>query len=140
MAWGTIAAWWGAISGTLANVVIVWNFCRDRPRIKVNVKTNMRLTPNTFTNDPNEPFILITALNIGKYPVYLSKAWLNLKNSSQSILMAGPNNFKTEKLEPGLSRDFVAKQSQIDLDNLKEAYVCDAVGRKFKCKIYPLKS
>lgn len=140
MAWDTIAAWWGAIFGTLANIVIVWNFFRDRPRIKVTVKMNMKLTvPNPFTNDPNDTFVLVTAANVGRYPVYLAKAWFTLKNSSQSLLMAGPDNFKTEKLEPGLSRDFVGKQSQIDLNNLKEAYVCDAVGRKFKCRVYPEK-
>ena len=97
---------------------------------------NMKLTiPNPITNEPNENFVLVTAANVGKYPVYLTKAWFTLKNSSQSLLMAGPNNFKTEKLQPGLSRDFIGKQSQIDVNNLKAAWVCDAVGRKWKCKI-----
>lgn len=131
----TIAAWWGAVSGTLASVVIVLNFSRDKARVKVTVKMNMRLIPNTLTDDPNEAVILVTASNIGKYPVYLSKAWFTLKNSPDSLLLAGPINFKTEKLDPGLSRDFPAKQSQIDVNKLKEASVCDAVGREWKCKV-----
>jgi hypothetical protein len=135
MVWDTIAAWWGAISGTLASAVIAWNFFRDRPRVKVSVTKNMRITPNYITENTEENFILITAANTGKYPVYLSKAYFTLRASSKSLLLAGPNNLKTERLEPGLSRDFIGVQDKNDLSDLKKAIVCDAVGRKFECKI-----
>lgn len=136
MSGGTIVAWWGAVLGTVGTAIHVWNFWRDRPRVKVSVKTDMRLTtPNPFSVDPNEDFIVITASNMGKHPVYLSKAWVTLRTSPKSFLLGGPTNFKTEKLEPGLSRDFIGKESGIDVGNLKEAWVCDAVNHTFKCKI-----
>ncbi|MBA7674004.1 hypothetical protein ES703_82211 [subsurface metagenome] len=46
---------------------------------------------------------MITANNTGKYPVYLSKAYFicSRRSPKKYILFTGPNNFKTEKLEPG---------------------------------------
>lgn len=129
MVWDTIAAWWGAVSGTLASAVIVWNFCRDRPKIKVNVNINPIL---------NENYIKVTASNIGKYPVYLEGVGLTLKNSLGSYQMNAqmePHIFINPKLDPGLSKEFVFKIKQTEEDNLKEAWVCDAVGRVWRCKL-----
>ena len=127
MTGGMLVAWWGAILGTIGSALSMWNLWRDRPQIKVSVKKDIRLTNNLEKN-----FILITAANIGKYPVYLSKAYFTLRTSSQSLLLTGQ---KTGKLEPGLSQDFICVQDKLNLNDLKEAIVRDAVGRKFKCKI-----
>jgi len=125
---GILVAWWGAILGTVGTGLSVWNFWRDRPRIKVSVKNDM-------TNNPQERFILITAANVGRCPIYLSKAYFTIRTSTKYWLLTGSRNFSTKIVEPGLNRDFLVIQSEHNLSDLKEAYVEDAVGRKFKCKI-----
>ena len=95
----------------------------------------MSLLPNTLTDDPGEKILIITAANMGNQPVHLSKAWITQRRSRQSLLFTGPMNFSTASLEPGQKRDFLAIQSQFNLINLKKAYVVDAVGREFKCRI-----
>lgn len=132
-----IVAWWGAILGTIGTGLSVWNFWRDRPRIKVSLAKDIVLSENDMTNNPEEKFIVITAANVGKCPVYLYKAYFTLRNAQASagLVLGGPRNFHTEILNPGLKRDFPAVQSQCDLSKLKEACVVDAVERKFKCKV-----
>ena len=131
----TLVAWWGAILGTVGTGLSIWNFWRDRPRIKVSVAKDIQLSENDMTDNPEEKFIMITAANVGKHPVHLSKAYFTLRTSKQSLLLGGARNFSTGILNPGLKRDFPAIQSKLDLSNLKEAYVVDAVERNFKCKI-----
>ncbi|MFH1371465.1 MAG: hypothetical protein ABII09_09310 [Planctomycetota bacterium] len=132
---GTLIAWWGAILGTVGTGISIWNYWRDRPRIKVSVAKNIKLSENDMTDNPEEMFVMITAANVSKLPVYLSKAYFTLRTSTQSILLEGPHNFSTKILNPGLRRDFLAIQSRLDLSDIKEAYVVDAVDRKFKCKV-----
>lgn len=130
-----IVAWWGAVLGTIGTVLHVCKFLRDRPRVRVTVQKDITLLPNPLTDSPNEKILLITASNIGNQPVHLSKAWISQRRSKESLLLAGPMNFSTQILEPGKSRDFPCIQSQCNLTDLKKAYVADAVGRTFKCKI-----
>ncbi len=134
---GMVVAWWGAILGTVGTGLSVWNFWRDRPRIKVSVAKDMLLSENDMTDNPKEKFIVITAANVGRCPVHLYKAYFTLRNApaSEGLVLGGRRNFHTEILNPGLKRDFPAIQSKCDLRSLKEAYVVDAVERKFKCKI-----
>jgi hypothetical protein len=130
-----IVAWWGAVLGTVGTFLHLWKFLRDRPCVKVTVQKDMTLLPNELTNNPDEKFLFITAANMGNQPVHLSKAWFTQRRSKESLLLAGPTNFSTRTLEPGQRRDFPAIQRQCNLTDLKEAYVQDAVGRTFKCKI-----
>ncbi len=132
---GTFVAWWGAILGTIGTSLSIWNFWRDKPRIKVSVAKDMLLSENFMTDDPKEKFICITAANVGRCPVYLSKAYFTMRTSTKSWLLVGSRNFSTKILESGMNRDFLVIQKEHNLNDLKEAYVVDAVGRKFKCKI-----
>jgi hypothetical protein len=98
----------------------------------------MKISPNTITNNADQCFLIITANNVGKHPVHIAKAYVELSKPEQGkkfILLAGPDNFHTEELRPGLKRDFIGKQNGLDMANFKCAYVEDAVGRKFKCKV-----
>jgi hypothetical protein len=135
MSGGTFVAWWGAILGTVGTGLSIWNFWRDRPRIKVSVAKDIMLSENYLTDNPEEKFILITAANVGRHPVHLYKAYFTQRTATEALILTGPRNFGTEILNPGLKRDFPAIQSKLDLSNLKEAYVVDAIERKFKCKI-----
>ena len=132
---GILVAWWGAILGTLGTGLSIWNFWRDRPRIKVSVAKDILLSENDMTNNSKEKFIMITAANVGRYPVHLYKAYFTLRTSTKSLLLGGPRNFSTRVVEPGLKSDFPAIQSKLDLSDLKEDHVVDAIDRKFKCKI-----
>ncbi|MBN2590553.1 MAG: hypothetical protein JXA96_11885 [Sedimentisphaerales bacterium] len=135
MKYEIIVAWWGAILGTIGTFLHVWKFLRDRPRVKVTLQKDMTLLPKTLTDDPNEKILIITASNIGNQPVHLSKAYFSQRQSKEFLILAGPINFSTKILESGQRRDFPAIQSKCNLTNLKKAYVEDAVGRKFKCRI-----
>jgi hypothetical protein len=135
MRYEIVVAWWGAALGTIGTFLHVWKFLRDRPRVRVTVQKDMTLSPNRLTNNPKEKFVIITAANMGNQPVHLSKAYITLRRSKQSLILAGPTNFSTASLEPGLTRDFVGIQSQCNLIDSKKAYVVDAVGRKFKRRI-----
>lgn len=132
---GILVAWWGAILGTLGTGLSIWNFWRDRPRIKVSVAKDILLPENDMTNNSKEKFIMITAANVGRHPVHLYNAYFTLRTSTKSLILAGPRNFSTRIVEPGLKSDFPAIQSKCDLSDLSEAYVVDAVERKFKCKV-----
>ncbi len=80
--WDTAIAWYGAALGTVGTILGIKNYLRDRINIKVNVAKNHRLTtPNPISNNPDELFVIITANNVGKHPVHLSKAYFELKKT-----------------------------------------------------------
>ena len=132
---GTLVAWWGAILGTVGTGLSIWNFWRDRPRIKVSVGKDFVYSGNDMTDYPKGKCILIIAANVGRHPVHLYKAYFTLRSSTKSLLLTGPSNLCTEILNPGLVRNFPITQSKCDLADLRQAYVVDAVERKFKCKV-----
>jgi hypothetical protein len=88
-----------------------------------------------FDGQPRREVYIDTAANVGRHPVHLYKAYFTQRTATEALILTGPRNFGTEILNPGLKRDFPAIQSKLDLSNLKEAYVVDAIERKFKCKI-----
>lgn len=135
--WDIVVAYYGAVLGTAGTVLGVKNYLRDRIRVKIDIQKGMKIvSPNPITNNPDELLVVVTANNVGRHPVHLSKAWFELRKPKEDeILLVGPNNFHTEELKPGLSRVFLAKQSDLDLTDLKYACVQDAVGRKFKRKV-----
>jgi hypothetical protein len=119
--WDNVIAWYGAALGTVGTVLGIKNYLRDRVKIKVSVVKNYKLTtPNPISDRPDELFVIITANNLGKHPIHLSKAYFKLKKPGEGkkyILAAGPTNFSTEELKPGLKRDFVIKQSGLNCNS-----------------------
>lgn len=67
----------GAVIGTAGFVLGIVNYLRDRPEVRVTLDWDMAVTDNP-RYDPNKRWCVVTAANVGRRPIYISRASLKL--------------------------------------------------------------
>src|SRR5437879_4987797 len=73
-----ISAITGMVLGTAGFVLSLVNYFRDRSKIRVNLRWDMSVTPGDPRYDPRKKYAVISVSNIGRRPVYLGAAAIQL--------------------------------------------------------------
>ncbi len=95
--WATLL---GLLSGVTAIVLSVINYLRDKPRIKVTLQWDMKVTPNVVY-DSNKLWGVVTATNTGRRPIYISHAALRLPKGAENRILILKEGIGGEKLSEG---------------------------------------
>lgn len=132
-------AMWGALLSTFLAGFRVLEFLETRVRLVVRVSRNMKVHPKT-TEYGDKTYIVITAANPGRRPVFVEKAGLIVrrKRSNKTGGFISPESMRglNEPLAEGMSREFLMDQAGIeDKDGFRPdeyvAFVNDRTGRQF---------
>jgi hypothetical protein len=117
----TMAAWWGAISGTLVLVWEIFRWGRSGPRVRVTASPNMKLmTPGVGID--KKTYISVDAVNVGDSPTTLThfcactyKNWFDRargKKSQLFVISPGPESPIPYKLQVGERWSALTDQSR----------------------------
>lgn len=95
-----ITAMFGAIVGSVALVLSILNYLRDRAKIVVKLSWDMSVTNNP-PYDPSKKWALVTISNVGRRPVYLSHASLKLPRGSEFTHLVIKEGIQGQKVGEG---------------------------------------
>lgn len=121
-------AWYAAIVATGSAMVSAYNILRDRARLQVTVKADMKLAPSD-TSYGDATYVVVTAVNTGRRPITVTKVWFEKnKHAKPKLLLADSMKHGAKELSEGKWADYLGKQDQFD-PSLKYVCVEDSTGR-----------
>ncbi|MBI4834291.1 MAG: hypothetical protein HY811_05685 [Planctomycetes bacterium] len=106
---------WGGILATILAVLKIFEYRRDRANIKVKIGDNYtKVQPNGAVLTS----LIITAINVGRRPVTLSRAGLLMpRNSKQKYLLCADTNPRRLELTEGKSHDYYLDADKLIQEN-----------------------
>ena len=118
----TIAAWWGAIAGTLAIAWEIFRWFHSGPRLKLSASTNMQtVTPGLGIDETLR--VLLNVRNVGDSATtithFVGVAYANRfsrwrgKREKLFVVTTGPEAPVPFRLEPGATWSGMVIQSQV---------------------------
>lgn len=134
---GDVVAWYGAIVATASAVFVAYAILRDRVKVKVSARPNMRLITVGGPQDDDETYIVIEVSNVGRRPVHLQRLpYFTLKGEEGGLVVKG-DWAPAATIEEGRSASLFARQGSftVGLDKLKGVCVRDETGRVWKGKV-----
>jgi len=133
-----IAAILGMILGTAGLVLGILNHFRDRAKIIVILKWDMRFTDNPVYNS-RKSWAIISVANLGRRPIFISKAAIYLPKKYKARFIIAHESLKGKKLNEGdpeltyiLSQDGFEEYAK-DWKKIR-AIVYDCAGKKYYSK------
>ena len=128
-----VAAWWGAVTGTLVLVWDIVKWARDGARVHVEIQTGMVSTGGGLDDDDEETartqYILVTAVNRGDQPTTITNLlvhqfasrWKQFRKKGRTFftLPMGPSGGTAipHVLQPGTKWIGTLKQAGMNLDD-----------------------
>lgn len=133
----TTVAWYGAIVATVSAFIAISNYFRDRARIKIKYRKDVKVTAGPGPYDPNKIYFNITVINKGRRPVNISKAAIrNIgqdKKGKYSLLSDSFWHGRSRVLdEKSPTTEFLVEQDLINFENAWYIEVYDATGRRYR--------
>ena len=133
-----ISAIVGMLLGTAGFVIGVMNYLRDKPRVKVILKWDMRVTDNA-RYDASKLWGIITVTNIGRRPIFISIAALTVRKGFEHSHLIVVESVTGQKLSEGDAPvRFVVKQEGLEKYRRSwrdvRAHVEDSAGAKYLSK------
>ena len=128
-----VLAIWGATLSTLAILVDLARFKRDRARINVKVQGGYLVHPPNARYTASS-YILIVVTNSGQRPLTIVTAGLRPPRGhrAQWLLTADAYQRGKRELSEGQTTEFIMEESGIEFSSNKYvACVVDAAGRKY---------
>lgn len=135
-------AWYGAIVATAALGFTALNYWRDKARIKIQYKNNIKLWGNNPYYDTDKTYFNVSVINKGRRPIRVSKVWVqtDLKEDSSFIITDSmlPHTKKV-LTEDDPRGEYLAEQDSVDLTNGLYIGISDATGKVYKknLKFFP---
>ncbi|NOS67933.1 MAG: hypothetical protein HOO67_06270 [Candidatus Peribacteraceae bacterium] len=135
----TVLAMWGALVSTALAGFEGAKFYEGRSPVVVMLKRNMKVYPKT-TQYGDKTYIVITAANRGKSPVYISNAGMMVRKKPGSdaggFIAADAMRGSGEPILEGTGRDFFLDMEDLEKkhgygQNEYVAFVSDRTGRTF---------
>lgn len=71
LSWGSLIAGYAAVVSTITGVAQLWNYNRDRARIKVSAQNNMTMFGDLHFKN-NQVLSIVTIANLGRRPVTIT--------------------------------------------------------------------
>jgi len=119
----TLAAWWGAATGTFAVLWEVFRWLNEGPKLRISASTNMQIIQPGVGVQP-EKLVSVTVRNVGTSATTIThlcgciyKGWfarLRKRPASLFVITTGPESPVPFKLEPGCTWSGTALQSQLE--------------------------
>jgi hypothetical protein len=135
---GSVLALYGAVLSTLTAVVQIMNHFRDRAKVVLKVRKNMK---PLGAQDAGRTMVIISAINSGRRPVTITGFAANLlyKENEQSTDWYLPD------VRPGLPREITEggqvsaflNQDRVDFNSIAYWYAWDSTGRQFELNVAP---
>ena len=130
---GNVVAVYAAIVSTLTGSVQLWNFLRDRAKIRLSVQRNMEII-----GDPRyhgKKLVIVRVSNFGRRPVTITTVGAQTLFPHNHIIIPDCNPSLPHELTEGKSLIAIMEPRDFDFSTLAlwEAY--DAVGRPYRLPV-----
>lgn len=136
---GTLAVY-GAVLSTLTVVIQVSNHFRDRPKVVLTVRKNMRpVFPDRRYHGMT--LVIVTATNVGRRPVRIDGFAAGLlfqkgRKETDWILPDVHPPIRCETTESRTVSSFL-NQADVNFDSISHWYVWDSAGRHYRLNVAP---
>jgi len=129
-----IVAWYGAIIASASLIFAVYNIIRDNARVKVKYSFNNRIVGNPAPYKSDIKYIEIEAINAGRRPIRIDKAYIDFYNEDQKALFRDSFSDHRNKIltEENPRTSFLVEQKEIDVKNMRSVTVVSGTGGEFK--------
>jgi hypothetical protein len=135
-----ILAIYGAILSTLTATVQVINHLRDRARVRLTMRKNMR-SPNMGRRYDGMAMVIITATNVGRRPVTVTGFAMRplTKKGEKAVDFYLPDVRPPTPCEITEGKYVAAfvNQENVEFDAIDCWYAWDSAGREYRLKIAP---
>lgn len=131
-------AWYGAILATATAIAGGFAIWRDRGRLKVSVRPNVRFTESFGHYSKDRRYMAIEAVNAGRRPMKINFPHFKLKGKSGWLCVNGPwqpNDYLAEGEVATIYSDDMQEQYGDSLSQIKYVMVKDATGRTWKGRL-----
>ncbi len=136
-------AWYAAIVATFSvlvaaasGVVAAYSLLRDRAKLRVELKPNMKVFPAEPEYDKNKVYIMVRVVNAGRRPATVTHVWLEPRQKgAASMVFADCVKRGSQELTEGKSATYLAEQDAVDLQMFRYFCVCDSTGRTYRKRI-----
>jgi len=127
--------WYAAIVATLSFILSAYHIVRDRARVILKFRKNMRVH-GVPAYKPDKNYFVITVINRGRRPVTITRAGCKFRQKEKPWTIASDSFFYgSRELREGKSTDFLIEQPSIDFSRLLFIWADDATGRIYKKRI-----
>ena len=128
-------AWYAAVVGTLSMLIAAFNAWRDRPRVRVSARGNMKQLGDV----EEKSYIAITVVNAGRRPATITTVALKVRGKYD--LTAGESLRQQVELPEGGSRTYLIDQAdfnrQYTFSDIRYVFAVDTTGRVWKGEFHP---
>jgi len=133
----TAVAWYGAIVATISTLIALFNYLRDRPKIKIEYRKDIKIIGRQSLYDPSKTYFNITVINKGRRPINITKIAirvLDLPNKRKFYLLSDSFLITRNRIltEENPTTEFLVEQNLIDFDNAWYISVYDATGQEYR--------
>lgn len=130
----SIVAWYAAVVGTFGAIVWAYSVLRDRAKVKIQVRPNMKVFPGNTTYG-DETYVIVTVTNVGRRPITITHVWFETPNrADKKTLLADSLGHGSRELAEGKWADYPCVQSQL---STSLRYVCasDSTQREHRKRL-----
>jgi len=127
-------AWYAAIVATISAFVILLNYLRDRPKIKIKYMNNAKILPPGSIHDPSKTYFNISVINRGRRAIRIETAALKIISKEGHFILT--DSFLKNRIrvltEEKPRTEFFVDQSLLDISKISYIVVYDGIGGKYK--------
>lgn len=130
----TSVAWYGAIVATASVIATGYNVLRDRAKLRIDIKPNMKVYPST-TPYGDTTNVVVSVVNVGRRPITISSVWFERDKASKSLLLSDSLHRGSIELAEGKGSDYLCNQAQPEMKDIRYACVLDSKGRTHRKRV-----
>jgi hypothetical protein len=127
-------AWYAAIVATLSAIVSAYNILRDRAKLKIAVRPNMKFYPEEPPYG-DKTYVVVTVTNVGRRPITVTHVWFETPNKAdEKMLLADSVKHGSREIGEGKWADYPCVQDQLPA-SLQYVCVSDSTGRTHRKRL-----
>jgi hypothetical protein len=131
---GSMVGLYAAVVSTITGTVQLWNFFRDRARIEITVRHNMRIVDGDARYD-DKTLTIVYVTNLGRRPVTINSVGAALLHPHPHIIIPNCNPPLPHELTEGKSLIAILPSCDLDFSTIDFWQAGDAMGRTYNLQI-----